>query len=413
MRLSSQAQRLALLFVVSTVVGACADHWLSAPAQRPAPVDVVELTPFWPADIVEEGGSEMTSVILDRPLGEACIQDSECTSDNCSNGHCAPVVVIGSSEVRYAFIPAGTFWMGSPDGECPEDYPGECVAELGRNDTETLHEVTLTGAYFMHPHEVTVGEWAELLGCNYVQCRSNDCGHICPVVDLSFDEAIAYVNELSKSEGLTPCYDLSNVSCRNGSDVGRNYMDCFEIHRVGIDRATVSLSDPGSAYTCEGYRLPTEAEWEHAYRAGTTTAFFNGPINEMGWEGNSNLDVIAWYQGNSDNRFHIVCDLNIDDPRSPNAWGLYDMPGNVNEWVFDTWDGTPYPSNAVVDPVRIGLERTRIIRGGCYDTFPEGNRAALRVNADQHRSPEAIGFRPVRSVQVLDGTTESPETMLP
>lgn len=320
-------------------------------------------------------------------------------SDNCSNGHCAPVVVFGDSEVRYAYIPAGTFWMGSSDGECPEGYPGACVDELGRDTTETLHEVTLTRPYFMHPHEVTQSEWVALFGYTPWDWRDDEFVDL-PAVGMAFVDVVAYLNVLSLAEGLTPCYAFSDLFCNGDTD---DYLDCFGEQHWGISDATISLNDVTTTYDCEGYRLPTEAEWEHAYRAGATTAFFNGEITETGWGEDPNVHEIAWYRGNSGNRRHIASDLNVDNPRSPNDWGLYDMAGNVYEWVFDSWDRSPYPSASVADPVFINTLEDRIVRGGCYDTFPEGNRAATRSGATQlgdRGRMYHIGFRPVRSSPV-------------
>ena len=331
-----------------------------------------------PTDLMteEESDPELSG------LGESCGIDEQCASNNCSNDHCAPVVVIGESEVRFAYIPAGTFWMGSPDGDCPGGYPGACEAELGRDDVEVLHEVTLTGAFFMQPHEVTQGEWRELIGNSP---SSHSACDDCPAENVNWWEAVAYANALSAFEDLDPCYTLVEP-CTNepGED-----MECASV------TVNASGEDP---YLCEGYRLPTEAEWERAYRAGTTTAFFNGSITETECGVDPNLDEIGWYCGNADDATHVVSDLNGVDPRVANGWGLFDMSGSVCEWVFDLWNGDAYSSNSVTDPVspNPGLIY-RVVRGGSYAGYAKECRAAIRYDFDPGYRIFFLGLRPVKS----------------
>ena len=175
--------------------------------------------------------------------------------------------------MEFVLIEPGTFQMGSRSGEA------------GRHDDEVRHQVTLSQAYYLGKYEVTQGQWAAVMGDN--PSRFSNCGRTCPVEHVSWDDVQEFIRELNRREG-------ANV-----------------------------------------YRLPTEAEWEYAARAGTQTAYhFGTAANRLGQYG--------WYQDNSGDQTHPV------GGKRPNGWGLYDMLGNVWEWVAD-WYGA-YPRGAVTDP---------------------------------------------------------------
>jgi formylglycine-generating enzyme required for sulfatase activity len=149
--------------------------------------------------------------------------------------------------------------------------------------------------------------------------------------------------------------------------------------------------DSGDPYQCAGYRLPTEAEWEYAYRAGTTTAFYNGAITQTGTSPlDPNLDAIGWYRGNSGNTTHP------DAQKAPNAWKLNDMSGNVWEWCWD-WLGAS-PASAVTDPLGPASGTSKTLRGGSYGNEASWARAATRAFAyrPDHADP-TLGFRLART----------------
>lgn len=204
--------------------------------------------------------------------------------------------------------------------------------ELGRVSTETLHEVTLTEPFYMMTTEVTQGQWKAVMGDN--PSYFADCGDDCPVEDVSWYMAQDFVETL------------------NG------------------------LSD-------NTYALPTEAQWEYAARAGTVTAFYSGDITQD-YDVDPNLEVIGWYTENSDMETHPVA------YKEPNAWGLYDMSGNVSEWVSD-WYGA-YESEGEVDPQGPAEGEKRVRRGGSWIDYAKDCRSAKRIN-DPTTRDSYIGFR--------------------
>ena len=232
----------------------------------------------------------------------------------------------------FVYIAPGTFTMGSP------------TSEEGRVENETQHQVTLTRGFYLQTTEVTQGEWQRVMGINPSSFAS--CGSDCPVEQVSWLDAVGYANALSAAEGYSACYNS------DGSVMG------------------------GSVYRCTGYRLPTEAEWEYAARAGSTAARYG------------TLDQIAWHAGNSGLETHSVGELQA------NAWGLYDMLGNVWEWTHD-WYG-PY-RGSVSDPIGPGSGSSRGIRGGGWGSSTSYLRSAGRsLDAPDTRNT-GVGFRLART----------------
>jgi len=259
------------------------------------------------------------------------------------------VVSTGPKTAGYVLVEKGKFEMGSP------------TSEEGRYDAETQHTVTLTRSFYLKATEVTQGEWRALMGNNPSSFSS--CGDDCPVEQVSWYDALAYSNALSRLEGSKECYDLSGCS----GTPGKKGYSC-------PDDLSFKLS-------CEGYRLPTEAEWEYAARAGTGTRFSSG-------DAESDLGKAGWYEGNSGSKTHAV------GQKAANAWGLYDMHGNVWEWTWD-WYGD-YPSKAT-DPVGGKTGSGRVLRGGGWGSGARGCRAAIRGYYSPSYRGGLLGFRPVRS----------------
>jgi len=171
--------------------------------------------------------------------------------------------ITNSIGMTFSYIPPGTFMMGSPQDELGRD---------SRGFGEGQHEVTLTKGYFMQTTEITQGQWKAVMGNN--PSLFNNCGDNCPAENFHWDDVQDFINALNQKEKTTK------------------------------------------------YRLPTEAEWEYAARAGSTTAFPNGDISDIDCN-DPKLDAIGWYCGNADDKTHPVAQ------KKANKFNLFDMHGNV------------------------------------------------------------------------------------
>ena len=240
-------------------------------------------------------------------------------------------------------IPADTFQMGNTG------------AYSGDSDEKPVHTVTISKAFYMSKYEVTQKQYQAVMGNN----PSHFKGENLPVERVTWYNAVAFCNALSQQEGKTPCYTI------NGTNVSCNW-------------------------DANGYRLPTEAEWEYAAKAGTSTDFYNGSLTNTNCTPiDANLDNIAWYCGNANGTTHPV------GQKQANAFGLYDMTGNVCEWCWDWWSNS-YSSTTVIDPTGASTGSYRVYRGGSW----YGNADQCRSTYREYRTPsfnyDYIGFRIVR-----------------
>lgn len=204
---------------------------------------------------------------------------------------CIHATVAADCRGGWCRVPSGCYQMGSPQGEWGRGF-----------NTEDIIDVTLTHAFIIQQYELTQGQWVSVGIANRAGWFDGGAGNsfgdcvaaACPASTMTWYEAVQFANVLSSKDGRPPCYELKNCG---SSDAG------------GVVCESVSVSS-ATVYDCLGYRLPTEAEWEYAARAGTTTAFYNGPITPQTVQGDcnydKNLNEVGWYCWNSDATTHPV-----------------------------------------------------------------------------------------------------------
>jgi formylglycine-generating enzyme required for sulfatase activity len=296
----------------------------------------------------------------DRSVGA---QDAGSTPDA---NPCLHPKVTRACALGFCTIPPGCFQMGSP-GDEPCRFP-----------RESQHPVQLTHEFQIQDREVTQTAYQQAM--TYNPSYHTACSPTCPVDWLTWSEAVAYCNSLSTAQGLQTCY-----SC-TGS--GRN---------VFCSVAPAFTGAGAKIYDCKGYRLPTEAEWEYAYRAGTTTPLYNGVLSSTAAcntcsSKDPRADAVAWYCANASNTPHV------GQAKQANAWGLYDMAGNVWEWVNDGYK-LDLGSTRVVDPVGDESSTKRVMRGGSYSNEALYLRAAARSSSEPIRRNINTGFRCARTTR--------------
>ncbi len=252
----------------------------------------------------------------------------------------APVDLLTKSGVEMVYLPGGRFTMGSSQGN-PDEAPPHAV------------EVP---AFAIDKFEVTQAMLAKVQVPNPSHWQDSPAK---PVERVRWRDAKEYCNERSLLEGLKPCYDEKTPD-----------WECD--------------------FTATGYRLPTEAEWEYACRAGSNGAYDFGPPDK--------LRQYAWFEDNSDQKTHPV------GQKKPNRWGLFDMYGNVSEWCEDVYSPTYYkesPSSDPHGPPSPGKDVKRVIRGGSWKSSAEMCRASFRQgertgDTDACFLTDYCGFRCVR-----------------
>jgi len=248
---------------------------------------------------------------------------------------------------NFVLVEGGTFQMGSNSS--------------GEDDEKPVHSVTVK-SFYISKYEVTQKEWYEVMGVTISQQRDIAKGTSLygegdnyPMYYVNWYEAIEYCNKRSIKEGLAPVYRGSkdNIICD---------------------------------WNANGYRLPTEAEWEYAAKGGTKDYL----ITE--YSGSNKVDSVAWYEKNSEKSTHSV------GTKAPNSLGIYDMSGNVWEWCWD-WLGN-YLNKPQINPRGPESETERVLRGGCFQNPDHHTRSSKRSGhtpTSYLGSLDTYGFRVVRN----------------
>jgi formylglycine-generating enzyme required for sulfatase activity len=220
---------------------------------------------------------------------------------------------------------------------------------------EPVHAVSFTRDFYMDSTEVTQAEYERVTGMNPSNFTGDSAN---PVEQVTWFDAVLYCNARSKLEGRDTVYAYTAV------DLSGNACDAL----TGISAAMLT----------KGYRLPTEAEWEYACRAGTSTEYYWGDSIDGNY---------CWYYGNAGDSTHPVAQ------KMPNAWGLYDMSGNVWEWCHDWYAG--YSATAATDPTGPPTGTGRVVRGGAWNNVNDSYGSAYRGSNDPATAYGNLGFRAV------------------
>ncbi len=292
-----------------------------------------------------------------------------------------------TTELWLRQIPAGTFTMGSP------------VDELGHWDDEVRHKVTLTKPFYIGVFECTQAQWEYVMGDrDRPSYFNNDLNYATrPVEQVSYD----MIRGDKKGAGWSDSNDVDATSF------------------MGVLRAKTGLM----------FDLPTEAQWEYACRAGTTTALNSGKNLEAEFN-DANMAEVGRYAFNGgkvlvDYTWNVPsrdCDTTYGTAKvgsyPPNNWGLYDMHGNVYEWCLDWWDGvTAYSSSDATNPVGDATGSYRMLRSGCWGAGATNSRSACRIWDNPSNNHNENGFRVLclsmppetYAVTVVKGTADKTE----
>ena len=272
-------------------------------------------------------------------------------------------------------IPVGTFMMGSPT-----DEPGRSTDEGPQT------RVAISKPFWLGSTDVKHGEWKRLMGTDLA-------GQVRKALqdDTLYDWGGGKMQTLRDHWGLPRDADPARKLLNTDDNLPMHYVSWNEAMEF-CRRLTEQARNAGTLPAGYEYTLPTEAQWEYACRAGTTDATYAGPIQIIGKYNAPVLDAIAWYGGNSSVGYQgIGTDTSrVSEKQYPggyagprdvglkqaNAWGLYDMLGDVFQWCRD-WYG-PYPGGSVTDPIGASSGSYRVYRGGSWSSLARRCRSAVR-----------------------------------
>ena len=272
----------------------------------------------------------------------SCVDDGTCLIGyhNGGNGTCVTEDICANG------------YQLNSTGDCERGFESTIPAGSFEREGST---VTITRDMAMMTTEVTQGLWKDISGgtnpSSFADCDGAG-GDSCPVETVDWYSAVGFANALTAAKNaadgtnLTPCYTITGCSSDDWQD-------------GSASGCTVSFADTSDPLSCTGYRLPTEAEWEYAYRAETTTFFYNGDLTNYNCD-EPLLDAIGWYCGNANGTTHAV------GQKLPNAWSLWDMSGNVFEWTWDWYGYGNYP-DTTSDYIGPELGDRRVFRGGSWN----------------------------------------------
>ena len=260
----------------------------------------------------------------ERNGGAAPSADSGHTGQGSQPPEAAGARQPGTGTTTMVLIPGGTFIMGDPD------------------EVDAFFHEVVVSSFLMDKQLVTQEQFEKLMGANPSRWKGNRN----PVEQVRWSDAVKYCNRRSEVEGLKPCYDLETLRCN---------------------------------FEANGYRLPTEAEWECACRAGTTTAYFFG-------DSPARLSDYAWFDKNAGGHPRPV------GQKRPNPWGLEDIVGNVWEWCHDYYEVDYYTTGPRDNPHGPDQGANKVLRGGAWRFSAENCRSGYRYNEDPGQADVCFGY---------------------
>jgi len=293
------------------------------------------------------GTYSLSAIAIDNKGAKTRSTFSEIVVNSSSSGATTEIDLGDGIKMSFVPINAGSFTMGSPDTDSDAlSYPGEHPQRV----------VTICQSLYMGKYEVTQAQYQKIMGSNPSDVTTDSN---LPVENVIWYDAVFFCNKLSINQGLTPCYTDSdgNTTIDNGDTVSCNW-------------------------SANGYRLPTEAEWEYCCRAGTTTKYSCGDTFDGAY---------GWYSANSSDAAHTV------GTTLANPWGLHDMHGNVWEWCWDWFDYDYYSQGENSDPRGPSTGSYRVLRGVCCFYDAAYLRSSFRFSSLPTRNQDAaVGFRVLR-----------------